>query len=546
MKVFPLSQILLLPFLFLLPVDTLACSCVFVDEPLSVQVEKAKTRADAVFSGKVLEIVQASRGGNIQVRLKVNQQWKATLSDEVTVATGSDSGDCGYPFRLNKTYLVYASNTTMYSSTPQLSTHICFRTGPLADAKADLDILGGQAVPVAPKTEVFSVSPSGGQPNETKNQINETDFLIARFEKPDHVNRLQSAMWTVTHDYKDFKKMSEKLEYFQAFLEALGKYQQGEKGTLDKLGGVIRFKDTLGTWLNDDDQAIRAFAAVLIGISGDKRLAPQLWSFLERRKPKPDELVVYDRSVALTALGLLNDVDSKERIAAYISSKDDHDHYGAINALAYLKATEYAPRIAKLLVSKAALYDDDASPIHFLVETRTAKDYKKEIASVMLSTFKTETLKAAMYALVSLDAKEYSGKIALLLNDRFKKGEAAKALSLLGASQYSNRIAALLKDESGLVRAAAALSLGVMKSKRHSNALQALILWDKETYVRNYAAVALVLMEAKQHYKEALPLARPHTPGFYLTDSAFHPFVEERSRELTVQLKQALDSLPLL
>ncbi len=376
-------------------------------------------------------------------------------------------------------------------------------------------------------------------PNTTNS--NETEVFIARFNQPEHLNFLKGAMWTVTHDYADFKKMSEKLKTFQTFFEAVRKYGSGDPKPLAQVGGVRGFKATLSLWLGDDDQAIRSFAAVLIGISGDKALAPQLATLIKERKAGDDEMMVYDRGRAAFALGLLGATEYTPLLVAQLESINQYDRSGAMSALARFNATEYAPRIAKLLNRQELGYHDDTAPIHFLVETGTANNYKPELLQTMLTSLVGEKSETAMYALVSLDAKEAAPAIAKLLDDRFRKEDAAKALALLNATQYSNRVAALLKDESGLVRAAAALSLGVMKSSKHAKQV-AELLSDTQGYVRDYAAAALLLMGATKYYKEAyLLMAEAHSKGAYLTDSSFHPFVESKSRSITEELKKELE-----
>jgi HEAT repeat protein len=378
------------------------------------------------------------------------------------------------------------------------------------------------------------VKPSDTQPNET-------EFFIARFKQPEHLNVLQGAMWTVTHDYADFKKMSEKLKTFQTFFEAVGKYESGDPEPLAQVGGVKAFKETLSLWLRDDDQAIRSFAAVLIGISGDKAFAPQLATLIKERKGGDDEMMVYEKGRAAFAIGLLGAAEYTPLLVAQLESKNQYDRSGAMSALARFNATEHAPRIAKLLNREGLGYHDDTSPIHFLVETGTAKNYKSELLQTMIGSIDGEKSETAMYALVSLNAKESAPAIAKLLDNRFRKEDAAKALALLNATQYSDKIAALLKDESGLVRAAAALSLGVMKSSKHAKQVAAL-LSDTQGYVHDYAAAALLLMGAKEYYKEAYSvMAEAHSKNAYLTDSSFHPFVENKSRLITEELKKQLE-----
>jgi len=321
---------------------------------------------------------------------------------------------------------------------------------------------------------------------------NETEFFLARFKQPEHLNLLQGAMWTVSHDYADFSKMSEKLKTFQTFLEGVGKYESGDPKPLAQLGGVRAFKKTLSLWLQDEDQAIRSFAAVLIGISGDKAFAPQLVTLIKKPKGGENELIVYDRGRAASAIGLLGASEHIPLLVSLLESKNRYDRSGAMSALARFKATDYAPRIAKLLNRQDFGYHNETAPIYFLVETGTAKDYKAELLTAMVGSLDREKSEAAMYALVSLNAKEYAPTIAKLLDDRFRKENAAKALALLNATAYANKIATLLKDENGLVRSAAALSLGVMKSNRHAKQVVELLA-DKEGYIHAYAARPLHL-----------------------------------------------------
>lgn len=373
-------------------------------------------------------------------------------------------------------------------------------------------------------------------------QSKEADVFIERLKKQEHINILQGAMWTLTHDYKDFNHMQEVLKSFQAYIDAVGKYEKGDGSPLAQMGGIKSFKDKLSFWLSDDDQSIRAFAALILGISGDKTYAPQIANLLKERKDKGNDLVVYDRGRAATALGLMGAKEFLPEIVLLLQSKNQYDRSGAVTALGYLGAKEYAKEVVALLTKKEFQTDDDASPIFFLAETGTAKDYKKELVQVMLGKFRSETSEAAMYALVRLEAEETAKDIAKLFSDQFKKGDAAKALALLGAKEYAGEIALLLKDENSLVRTDAAIALGVLKAKKYSGEV-AKLLEDKESFVKNYAAASLILMEATDYYKVVVPiLEKPFSDGAYLTDSAFHPLVVEKSNQVTDNLKKIFES----
>ncbi len=111
-----------------------------------------------------------------------------------------------------------------------------------------------------------TVRPKTSQQSVGK-QSQEVDEFIKRFGVQEHRNLLDGALWTLTHDYSEFKQMEEVLKTFQSYFEALSKYEQGDSSSIEKIGGIKAFKNKLAEWLKDDDQSIRAFAAVVLGIS---------------------------------------------------------------------------------------------------------------------------------------------------------------------------------------------------------------------------------------------------------------------------------------
>lgn len=371
-----------------------------------------------------------------------------------------------------------------------------------------------------------------------KTSSSDVSVFIQKFQKPENVNILQSALWTLTHDYSDLKRVDEVMKTFQSYFEAFSKYENKDAVPLEKLGGIDAFKNKSAEWLKDDDQAVRAFAAVILGISGDKNYAPQIAELLKDRKYEKKPLIIYDRGRAAMALGLLDAKNYLPQILALLKSKNQFDRQGAISALTYFGAKEYSKDVAAILTNKEFEFDDDSSPIFFLIKTETARNYKKELINVMLGEFRSEMRESAMYALVDLKAKESAPEIAKLLKDEFKKGDAAKALALLNAKEYADEIALLLKDKSGLIKSDAAIALGVLQAKNYAGEV-AKLLNDKESYVHNYAATSLLLMEATEYYKTAIPIIeKPLSDKAYLTDSAFHPIVAEDSRRITERLKR--------
>lgn len=101
---------------------SLACSCLFTDEPPETKVQKAYNESAAVFSGEVTGI-EPDGEFNFSVRIKTARIWKGADMENVVIHTPRQSAMCGYNFEVGKKYLVYA-----YRAEDGLSTSICSRT----------------------------------------------------------------------------------------------------------------------------------------------------------------------------------------------------------------------------------------------------------------------------------------------------------------------------------------------------------------------------------------------------------------------------------
>lgn len=136
--------LLFLIFISLFPRQASACDCA---RPESVNDEL--NRKTAVFSGKVIDLVDENKfsysqssADPINVLFEVKESWKGIHTSQVIVSTARSGASCGYEFELNKEYLVYA-----YGDKEQLETGFCERTELLSAAGEDLDILGKGKVP---------------------------------------------------------------------------------------------------------------------------------------------------------------------------------------------------------------------------------------------------------------------------------------------------------------------------------------------------------------------------------------------------------------
>lgn len=132
---------------FTLPSSSYACSCI----PQG-PVKEALASADAVFAGKVTEVVKPkpdaqgiiSSADPVQVTFDVSTSWKGVTTKQVTIKTALDSASCGFAFVAGKEYLVYSYK----GESDVLNTSICTRTQALTAASEDLASLGTGKSPV--------------------------------------------------------------------------------------------------------------------------------------------------------------------------------------------------------------------------------------------------------------------------------------------------------------------------------------------------------------------------------------------------------------
>jgi HEAT repeat protein len=379
------------------------------------------------------------------------------------------------------------------------------------------------------------------QLNSNEQDEKQLEDLKQRFSVK-YAGILSSSVWTLTHDYQSKTEVDNVLNFLKTFFTAL---QTNDKAKLQEIGGIKGFKDKFLEFLKSEDGTVKGFAAIVLGVTGDVSYAPPIAALLDKRDKSFTDRYTYPvvtyRGRAATALGIMGAKEYTSKIALLLKSQNDYDRSGAIYALTALGAKQYTKEVVSLLTNKDFQHIGDVSPIYFLIETGTAKDYKKELVAVMLNEIGSETAKAAIYALVHLESKENAKDIAKLLSSEFRKGNAAKALALLDAKEYIDEIASLLNDESSLVRNDAALALGILKARNHSSKIAELFK-GKEGFVRYYAAVSLILMEAKEYYKDAIPIIeKSHQSGAYLNDGDFHPLVLDRSRQINANFKQLLE-----
>lgn len=151
-----------------------ACSCVQLPPRLKTAIDVAKWYAggsDAIFEGTVerVDIKWAPEdtpvGGLLpadmdqmpvllKVTFDVSRTYKGKVQRSATITTGVGHGDCGFEFRVGKSYLVYAYR----DSSGLLSTGICSATALLEESQANLSYL--QGVPIAENSEPSANTPA--------------------------------------------------------------------------------------------------------------------------------------------------------------------------------------------------------------------------------------------------------------------------------------------------------------------------------------------------------------------------------------------------
>ena len=119
-----------------------ACLCIQPAPP-----QESLEQSTAVFVGKVIDIdvpsgIVVSSADPVKVTFEVSKIWKGPDYKTLVLTTARDGVSCGYSFKQNDEYIVYA-----YGEENKLSTGICSRTRLLASAQDDLQELGEGNLP---------------------------------------------------------------------------------------------------------------------------------------------------------------------------------------------------------------------------------------------------------------------------------------------------------------------------------------------------------------------------------------------------------------
>lgn len=136
-----------------LPLPDESCGCLSrtaKDASQRQQVKAELKRSNAVFSGKVVQIVKKEAGffkGNLEVTFEISESWKRVKGRTISILTQAQVTatappyviNCGYKFEVGESYLVYVESI---SGSGEMLTGSCSRTKKLDDAAADVKVLG--------------------------------------------------------------------------------------------------------------------------------------------------------------------------------------------------------------------------------------------------------------------------------------------------------------------------------------------------------------------------------------------------------------------
>ena len=139
-----------------------SCGCIRRAPPPSArqQAKSGLKGAAAVLLGQVTSITDISptqdSGGSIwasrKVVVRVDSLWKGAATDSLVIWTGFGGGDCGFPFQVGRSYLIFAVS----DDSNRLKTWECSLTQDRAGAD---DVIGALGPPAFRRSSGGSSSP---------------------------------------------------------------------------------------------------------------------------------------------------------------------------------------------------------------------------------------------------------------------------------------------------------------------------------------------------------------------------------------------------
>jgi len=213
---------------------------------------------------------------------------------------------------------------------------------------------------------------------------------------------------------------------------------------------------------------IRGNAALALGLLGARKYTERIFLLLRSKNSN-------DRMGATMALGYLKATEHAKDVVELLLRKDlsfPDDDTPIASLVNMGVAASYKKEIAQALADEE-LSERLTAAIYALAYLR-AREFAPDIAKLL--RLKSEKGKVAK-ALALMGAKEYAEQIALMLNDESSDNRlnAALALGILGATEYAPAVAKLLSDQDVVVTYYAAVSLVLMGAKLYARNVVSLI-----------------------------------------------------------------------
>jgi HEAT repeat protein len=211
---------------------------------------------------------------------------------------------------------------------------------------------------------------------------------------------------------------------------------------------------------------------------------------------------------AATMLGIAGDIAYAPAIAKLLDKTDPPDESErsseiisrgrAAVALSLLGAKEYVPKLVAMLQS-SNMYDRSGAAL--ALGQLHATEHAKEVAAILSrKELRFDHDASPIYALVEMGvATEHAGEIAKVLQDEFageKATAAGYALAKIGAKQYAKDVAKLLGEE--YRKGEAAKALAIMGANEYEDEI-AKMLSDKSSLNRDDALLALGVLNSTKY-----------------------------------------------
>jgi len=165
----------------------------------------------------------------------------------------------------------------------------------------------------------------------------------ARWKDERNWKLVMGVLWTSSHSDVE-EKDAEVLAKVHAYVEAISK---GDRTAMEP-AAITAFKERLSGLLDHESQGLRALAAVLLGVCGDKTYAGRVAVLLEPRLVT-GLMPHFDRGRAAIALGLLGATEYTIDLVSLLKSSNSFDRSGAAFGLGALRARDHEKAVAALL-----------------------------------------------------------------------------------------------------------------------------------------------------------------------------------------------------